>query len=528
MPQLSRTSASLCSLAVALLLIALATNARKDSHLLAHHQQRHSQQQQPDQQPSQQQHHHHEPTLAGALFPVADEILAGKHYVKEPCPTGCVPHRSDVYLAVTSIGEGFPRIQFTCSHPHLSQPTAQPSEGNNHHYNQGPNNNGNSVEPADPIPEHTPQPSSPNVCHTCNQRNPYHRKDSASVYTDLHITAMDHTLQQQQQQQQLNTAGMAFQPHYNFIFSPREIQSAAGDMDDDDTELHTTTMTFTDDKHPLPARPIQMTEEQQQQEPHHRIHIMPARDPSSSGSFKSNVPSNHDGSTTPEPIVTMAAPTSLGGGGSIQGLDDDQQVSRGDSASSADASRKAAALHGHKYKAGPAAPAPEPFPAPIQIQTQISGHTQQQNQYHHHHHHHHQVDYLSSDGGNEKKAGGDAQGGHGNENPVRRLRTIVHRVTTLIIETETIVNRPTLTPTATATARMQGSKNIRPPHRHHNHGQDRYHQQEQQHRRGPHAYGPHAGDHIMFDAGVDGDMIVSIASEQSSRRNKAPAAAAAH
>jgi hypothetical protein len=177
-------------------------------------------------------------------------------------------------------------------------------------------------------------------------------------------------------------------------------------------------------------------------------------------------------------------------------MDEDRTVSKG------------AALF-HEYKAGPAAPIPEAFPS------QTKGHTQA-------HDHHKQGD--ASVGGREIATG---------QSPVVRYRTIVHRVTTLIIETETIVNRPTSTPTTTAAAPgfMHGSRERdgrAQQHYHHNSNKNKKEEEEEEEeeeegkygRRDPYAYGPHAGDHIMFDAGVDGEMVVSIASsDQSSRRH---------
>lgn len=177
-------------------------------------------------------------------------------------------------------------------------------------------------------------------------------------------------------------------------------------------------------------------------------------------------------------------------------MGDDQTVSKAASA----------VHHGHEYKAGPPAPTPEAFP----------GQTNTGNfQTHDHSHHQQQQRGDVSVGGKERAAGG--------EKSMVQYRTIIHRVTTLIIETETIVNRPTTIPTATKSAFMQGSKEKDGrAQRQHYHGK-----KEGQHGREPYAYGPHVGDHVMFDAGVEGEMVVSIASsDQSSRRrnHKAPLA----
>ncbi|KAF9135170.1 hypothetical protein BGW39_004366 [Mortierella sp. 14UC] len=533
MPRLTRTYASLCSLAVALALLALATTARKDAyHLISHHQQRpphkHHEQDQAQAQAHQHQHHH-EPTLAGALFPVADEVLAGEEYVKEPCPTACVHHRSDIYLAVTSIGEGFPRVQFTCSHAHPSGPTgaAQHPEGNHHHhyqhdhgYSQGGNSNTNNINnnngPADPIPEYTPRAPA-HGCEKCSHHEPHDRTDGANIYTGLHITTNPHLKGSTPMDCKNDNNAAGFLPHYDFIVSPRERQSA--DLGDD-AESHTTTMTFSDDNNKnhhnhddAARRSVPLTADQ---DPHNQVHILPVRDHHdrhrhvvSSGSVsKAGDSGAGAGATTPEPVATLVAPTSLESGsnqgqgqGHGQGWNNEgRMVSKGENSASV---RKA--FLGYEYQTGPAAPIPEPLPG------QTHGHTQT--------HYHHQDQGDRSVGGKERA--GQDQDGH----PALWYRTIVHRVTTLIIETETIVNRATPTPTATAKAFMQGSEEAQHHHHRKNNnkkGQDGHghHLHEQQHRRDPHAYGLHAGDHIMFDAGVDGDMVVSIASsEHSSRRN---------
>lgn len=160
-----------------------------------------------------------------------------------------------------------------------------------------------------------------------------------------------------------------------------------------------------------------------------------------------------------------------------------------------------------EYKAGPAAPTPEAFPGQTNtahIQNHDYSNHQQQ----------HQGDVSVN--GKEMTAG--------DEKPMVRYRTIIHRVTTLIVETETIVNRPTATPTATAAVFMQGSKEKKDGRAQRQYSHDK---KEGQHGRDSYAYGPHIGDHIMFDAGVDGEMVISIASsDKSSRRHnhKAPLA----
>ncbi|KAG0298218.1 hypothetical protein BGZ97_004142, partial [Linnemannia gamsii] len=363
----------------------------------------------------------------------------------------------------------------------------------------------NVQEPADPIPEHTPH-----ACSKCNHHDPHDQTDSgATVYTDLPLTADPH-LRGSTPKDYNNKpiAAGGFYPHYDF--SPRESHSA--DFNDN-AESHTTTLTFSDDnsghiEHIASAErrsiPLTVTADDDQDPHHQRVHTLPAYDHNHDrhvhhGAALTAVAEGFE-STTPEPIATLAAPTSSNKPGSgpdrRQGMDEDRTVSKG------------AALF-HEYKAGPAAPIPEAFPS------QTKGHTQA-------HDHHKQGD--ASVGGREIATG---------QSPVVRYRTIVHRVTTLIIETETIVNRPTSTPTTTAAAPgfMHGSRERdgrAQQHYHHNSNKNKKEEEEEEEeeeegkygRRDPYAYGPHAGDHIMFDAGVDGEMVVSIASsDQSSRRH---------
>ncbi|KAF9584811.1 hypothetical protein BGW38_005102 [Lunasporangiospora selenospora] len=64
-------------------------------------------------------HHHlnkeHQPILSGSLFP--DSAQTQDTVAATTCANKCVDHGSGIFLAVTSIGEGFPRIQYTCSLP---------------------------------------------------------------------------------------------------------------------------------------------------------------------------------------------------------------------------------------------------------------------------------------------------------------------------------------------------------------------------------------------------------------------------
>ncbi|KAF9922441.1 hypothetical protein FBU30_007430 [Linnemannia zychae] len=479
----SGTFIVLCSLTVGLALLVFATNTRKDSYL--HHQQL-------DQDQSSYNHyHHHEPTLAGAIFPVASEILAGKKYIKEPCPTGCIHHRSNIYLAVTSVGDGFPRVQFTCSHGYPTRPiaataTARQSEGN--YYGQ-PYKHNNIQRPPDPIPEPTPELPS-HGCEKCSRHESHDSTDGASSYTDLYITENPGSSPMSHYDGHIQE-----QFHYGVIFSPHERQST--DLDNNG-EYHTTTMTFSDhnnanDEHihmaAFARRELPLTVKQEML--HRRDQILSADDRLRASPTKSLFKSESAGSrselTTPESIATLIAPTPTSGAGRDQKEYDwyeEWSISEEESAP------RKAALHIHENETGPADPTPEPLPYQTKGYSHINDNSDSQDQ-------------EESDTKNKSKF---------------RYRTVIHRVTTLIIETETIVNRPTPTIARRVDSKYESMGD---------HGDDyqKTHQKgkhdQKQHRRNSYAYGPHVGDHIMFDAGEDGDMVVSIAlSEQSSRRNK--------
>lgn len=226
---------TVCSLAVALSLLTLVTVTRGNSNNI-----------------HPQPYQHHQPILSGALFPTE------RTEAKQPCPRECIQHKSGLYLAVTSIGYGFPRVQFTCTGPHHPQATA--------HEGGGGGGGGEKTSlpcspqqvhnPADPTP--TPLPS-----HRHDQQVRAHddieSDEKSTSYTDLHITAGSHSRQQhdsiqkeldpsEHERQHPTTAidyeGLGFtgdaakyQPHYGFVFSPRERAW-------EPSEVHTTTFTF--------------------------------------------------------------------------------------------------------------------------------------------------------------------------------------------------------------------------------------------------------------------------------------------
>ncbi|KAF9566026.1 hypothetical protein EC968_003922 [Mortierella alpina] len=119
-------------------------------------------------------------------------------------------------------------------------------------------------------------------------------------------------------------------------------------------------------------------------------------------------------------------------------------------------------LHSDQDKVRPPEPTPEPMPAQATGSPLHSNHDQQQQR---------QQEHLHQK--------------HGSSGSPRKFKTIIHRVTTLIIETETIIAPPR----ATKASR-------------HDHDHD-----------------PHPGDHVMFDAGVEGDMVVSIVSSKHASHN---------
>ncbi|KAF9027986.1 hypothetical protein CPC16_004666 [Podila verticillata] len=120
-------------------------------------------------------------------------------------------------------------------------------------------------------------------------------------------------------------------------------------------------------------------------------------------------------------------------------------------------------LSGEEQRAGPLQPTPEPTPG--QVSTRVGGS---------------QVHYASDRLTVRHYDHETKPGGHG-------VKTIVHRVTTIIMETETRIARPSPTPRNWV---YHPNNKVEP---HHN-----------QHR---------LGEHVMFDAGEEGDLVVSIVSE---------------
>ncbi|GJJ71011.1 hypothetical protein EMPS_03361 [Entomortierella parvispora] len=430
-------------------------------------------------------HRHHQPILSGSLFPEA-KIATPTDPVthKEPCPRGCVNHGDDFYLAVTSLGDGFPRIQYTCSHPNHAQAIHDTHDIHGNHGTHGTHDTHDThdtlgayshsdhsgskdhakaefLDPAHPRVPADPQPEQTPTAHPGHEHHGHGDNllcgEGSTLYSDLHITACTkrHNPSEgnvQPTARDQSTHGAAVSPHER--------------VSEDDSELHTTTLTYSHDDHP-PVRSVQLTDDNIVHSTsligHHQY--IPAdllkdwEEHQRYGEKDDNLermPSIVDDMTTPEPIVSIAAPTS--------------SPSHHDAAAAVArhlqevADRKA--HRDEEEKAGPAAPSPEPMPAAA---TTVGSGRKDNNKINGPHdpfrhisyqtirHHEQEVKPLKE---------GDVQG----------FRTVVHRVTTLIIEKETIVAHQ---PQAT-------------PHSH----LDAHHGES---------------DHIMFDAGMEGDRIVSIA-----------------
>ncbi|KAG0039249.1 hypothetical protein BGZ82_009095 [Podila clonocystis] len=192
-------------------------------------------------------------------------------------------------------------------------------------------------------------------------------------------------------------------------------------------EIHTTTLTYSKNEH-LQARPIHSSDQAEMDSREQGLHSL---------QFK----------TTPEPMVP--APTS---------------------SNKANVRLKSSSvqepLSGEEQRAGPPQPMPEPTPG--QVNTAHAGgepravpHASDRLTVRHYHH--------------------ETKRRHG-------VKTIVHRVTTIIMETETFIARPL--PTPKNRARHLDKK----VEHHHNL--------------------PRLGEHVMFDSGEEGDLIVSIVSNE--------------
>ncbi|KAF9386984.1 hypothetical protein CPB97_003096 [Podila verticillata] len=341
------------------------------------------------------QHQHHQPILSGSLFPEPKTVKSRETHVA--CPYVCKDHGSGHFFAVTSVGEGFPRVQYTCSHPPTLVPTHPPSKDRNFGQHLAGVNPPNDVHsPADPTPEHIPSL----IRHLLSDVNSCHPTPLSESITS---SPSDYEL--------------GHRPRYG-IYSPREQFMAE--------EIHTTTPTYSKDEH-LQVRPIHSSDQGEMRSREQELH---------SGRFK----------TTPEPMIP--APTSAS---------DRANARLASTASIQDH------LSGKEQRAGPPQPTPEPTPG--QVNTRVGG-----SQVHH-----------ASDRFTVRHYDHETKtGGHG-------VKTIVHRVTTIIMETETLIARPS--PTLRNWVHHSNNK-VEP---HHN-----------QHR---------LGEHVMFDAGEEGDLVVSIVSE---------------
>lgn len=374
-----------------------------------------------------QPHQHHQPILSGALFPTE------RPEAKQPCPKECIQHGSGLYLAVTSIGYGFPRVQFTCTGPHHPQATDHKGQGGKGE-NPLPCSPRQVHTPADPTPEFAPTPPS----HRNDQQVRAHAGndiDRSTSYTDMHITAgkgqQHSTIKKQSdpsehERQHATTTmdyeGLGFtgnaaeyQPHYGFVFSPRERAW--------ESFAQTTTFTYGMGHHQKEAQ------EQRQ------VDIQAS-------------------SVTPEAVVSFPAPTPM----ADEGHKNHQKKVHESEAECVS-----------KNTVEPPAPTPEPLAG-----QPVTG-----------------VDKRTRDMGEKNLTPAPAEKDKREGEPKRAK---VYRVTTLIIETETIIAPPR--PTHGASWWMMGKK------------QD---------------HDPHPGDHVMFDAGMEGDIVVSMVSsghEQEKQRQR--------
>ncbi|KAG0042273.1 hypothetical protein BGZ83_000694 [Gryganskiella cystojenkinii] len=325
-----------------------------------------------------------------------------------------------------------------------------------------------------------------------------HRFDS-TAYTDLHITACadysrSHRGHGYESSILLPLGGFHHQPKHGqidtkqpgkaFFSSPHEQAS-----EEPDSESHTTTLTYSHDDHPH-VRSIHLTDDTVVHSisliGHHRHHPVPPKGPERDNLER--MPSIKDDLTTPEPIVSIASPTRVSTyQDSVIDHDRYHQDHYFDQNAAVDDNR-------HKEdRIHPPAPTPEPVPAAATHSSSPgsgSNHHIQQN--HGHHNHNHQRDEMKGYMSKETMISHQTVRHHEQQlKPHQKgedqgFRTVVHRVTTLIIETETIVAHP---PQST-----QGPE-------------DHHHSQQN-------GKEFHLGDHIMFDAGEEGDMIVSIASQE--------------
>ncbi|KAF9316329.1 hypothetical protein BG003_002100 [Podila horticola] len=199
-------------------------------------------------------------------------------------------------------------------------------------------------------------------------------------------------------------------------------------------EIHTTTPTYSKNEH-LQARPVHFSDQAE---------VRSREEELRSGRFKA----------APEPMVP--APTS----GSTKAkmrlvLSSNQET-----------------LSGEEQRAGPPQPTPEPTPG--QVNTAHTGGDPR-------------AVLHASDCLTVRHYNHETKRGQG-------VKTIVHRVTTIIMETETFIARPLQTP-------KNGVRHSDMKVEHH-------HKQ------------PRLGEHVMFDAGEEGDLVVSILSNEHASLNK--------
>ncbi|ORZ10028.1 hypothetical protein BCR41DRAFT_388139 [Lobosporangium transversale] len=418
-------------------------------------------------------------------------------------PTSCVLHKSGVYLVVTSIGQGFPRVQFTCTethHPHPTpdvQQTYPPSQTfeaalttcsysscpYEHHLqhlehttkkqSQGLTKPQNCVQdPADPTPAQSPM-----ALHRVYEGQPGEDGKYSTCYTD-HITSTDTALHSFGSIKPSWVEGLGkygydvFQDE--FIFSPRERAS-------ENTETHSMTQTYSDhetntfgniqDKSSI--RTVSSVNnngnnnnsvnnkktESSNNLMHGQQKYEHVDQKKKYAGFVSSVSDNSHSVTRPETIPTLAAPTST---------PNTHGVTEENSGAWFEKLKASLTWKTEKQKIGPASPTPEPLPLPGSAQTSRSAPPLKDL---------HKKDCLNPALCQHSQDHYD----HGHKN-----KGMKHRATTLIIETETIIvhSHPTQAPTF-----------------------KKSHETNEQ-------VGFYPGSHVMFDAGMEGDVVMSMVAQE--------------
>ncbi|KAF8985633.1 hypothetical protein BGZ46_003033 [Entomortierella lignicola] len=316
------------------------------------------------------------------------------HVENSPHPTNCVQHKSGVYLAITSIGHGFPRVQFTCTQAHHNPlPTTslaiatqeQDLKQTSIATATSPYTSQSKVHnPVEAIPEQTPQPSS--YSQEREEKEQVKEDGRSTVYADLHLTKEYHS----QQQQRHNNKGLHSLPKFDFIFSPRE-----GSLKE--AEIHTTTQSYTEDDNQQEKRTVPLTKVMKD-DPASTISVGIGKD-------KWQITTNPE--PEPEPSATILVPTSSST--TLGNYHEDEPRSLSNIS---------------EKKIGPPLPTPEPLPAQVTGASFSSVEQREERQQHCHKVDRQQDQHLDSSG---------------------KVHRVICRVTTLIIQTETVIVAPVQT-----------------------------------------------------------------------------------